>query len=218
MNMDRRKQVAKYVAADLFGSAIAWTLFFYYRKAFLDSTAGGELIEIFLDANYLKGLVLIPLFWFGLYTVFGGYRDIFRRFRILELGQTLLISIIGTLVIFFVLLLDDEVANYRYYYRSFVALFILHFGITFLIRIILTSNTVKKVHDRRIGFNTILVGGNERALAIYEEIQGMRRSTGNRFIGFLNVNGGDQLLTQVGLPRLGKWDQLRDVIGRHDVE
>ena len=218
MSMNRREQVARYVAADLFGSAFAWTLFFYYRKAFLDTTATGELAGIFLDPNYLKGLVLIPLFWFGLYTVFGGYRDIYRRFRTLELGQTLIISVIGTLVIFFVLLLDDEVANYRYYYRSFVALFILHFGITFLLRIILTSRTVKKVHDRRIGFNTILVGGNERALAIYEEIQGMKRSTGNRFIGFLNVNGGDQLLTQVGLPRLGKWDQLREVIGGNDVE
>ncbi len=218
MSMNRRTQVARYVAADLFGSAFAWTLFFYYRKAFLDTTATGGLAEIFLDANYLKGLVLIPLFWFGLYTVFGGYRDIFRRFRILELGQTLLISVIGTLVIFFVLLLDDEVANYRYYYRSFVALFMLHFGITFLLRIILTSRTVKRVHDRRIGFNTILVGGNERALATYEEIEGMDRSTGNRFIGFLNVNGGDQLLAQAGLPRLGKWDQVRDVIGKYDVE
>ncbi|MDQ3099780.1 MAG: sugar transferase [Bacteroidota bacterium] len=216
--MDRRTQVAKYVAADLFGSGLAWTLFYFYRKLFLEPAKFGHAVEIVLDTNYLKGLVLIPLFWFGLYTVIGGYRDIFRRFRIMELGQTLLISVIGTLIIFFVLLLDDEVANYRYYYRSFVALFLLHFGITFLFRIILTSNIVKRVHDRRIGFNTILIGGNERAMAIYEEIQTMKRSTGNRFIGFLNVNGGDQLLAQVGLPRLGKWDEVRDVIGRNDVE
>ncbi len=218
MSMDRRTQVAKYVAADLFGSGLAWTLFYFYRKLFLEPAKFGHAVEIVLDTNYLKGLVLIPLFWFGLYTVIGGYRDIFRRFRIMELGQTLLISVIGTLIIFFVLLLDDEVANYRYYYRSFVALFLLHFGITFLFRIILTSNIVKRVHDRRIGFNTILIGGNERAMAIYEEIQTMKRSTGNRFIGFLNVNGGDQLLAQVGLPRLGKWDEVRDVIGRNDVE
>lgn len=218
MSMNRRKQVAKYVAADLFGSALAWTLFYFYRKLFLEPVKFGHPVDVVLDANYLKGLVLIPLFWFGLYTIVGGYREIYRRFRTMELGQTLLISVIGTLIIFFVLLLDDEVANYRYYYRSFIALFLLHFGITFLFRFILTSNTVKRVHDRRIGFNTILVGGNERALAIYEEIQTMKRSTGNRFIGFLNVNGGDQLLAQVGLPRLGKWDEVRDVIVRNDVE
>ena len=216
--MNRRAQVAKYVAADLLGSALAWTLFFIYRKLHLEPIKFGYGVPLTFDRNFYLGLVLIPLFWFGLYTVIGGYREIFRRFRTKELGQTLLISIIGVVVIFFVLLLDDEVASYRYYYRSFVALFLLHFGITFILRFLLTSSTVHKVHQRKIGFNTILVGGNERAMAIYEEIESLPKSTGNRFIGFVNVNGGDQLLTQVGLPRLGKWHELRSVIDQHAVE
>ncbi len=104
-----------------------------------------------------------------------------------------------------------------YPYRSFIALFILHFGITFPLRFLITSATVRKVHDRRIGFNTVLVGGNERALAVYQEIEGMPKSPGNRFIGFLNVNGGDQQLAGV-LPRLGKWHDLRSVIAQHGIE
>lgn len=216
--IDRRIQVAKYVAADLFGSALAWTLFYVYRKAYLEPIKFGVPVPIELDANYYKGLVLIPLFWFGLYTIVGGYRDILRRFRTKELGQTLIISLIGVTLLFFLLLLDDEVAGYRYYYRSFLALFLLQFGITFALRFTITSGTVRRVHERKIGFNTILVGGNERALAIYEEIESLPRSTGNRFIGFVNVNGGDQLLTQVGLPRLGKWHELLQVIDQHDVE
>lgn len=216
--MDRRLQVAKYVASDLIGSGIAWALFYLYRKEHLEPLKYGYDIPLELDANFYKGLVLVPLFWFGLYTAIGGYRDIFRRYRIKELGQTLLITLIGVVVIFFVLLLDDEVAGYQYYYRSFLALLVLHFTFTFLPRFLITSATVRKVHQRRIGFNTVLVGGNERALAIHEEIEGMTKSPGNRFIGFVNVNGGDQLLAAVGLPRLGKWHELRDVIGQHDVE
>ena len=210
--------VAWYVLADLVGSATAWTLFYLYRKTVLEPIKFGYDVPVMFDTNYYKGLILVPLFWFGLHTMIGGYREIHRRYRILELGQTLLISLLGVVVIFFVLLLDDEVANYTYYYRSFLALFILHFGISFLLRFLLTSATVRKVHDRRIGFNTVLVGGNERALAIHAEIEGLPKSTGNRFVGFLNVNGGDQLLTSVGLPRLGKWNELRRVIGQHAVE
>jgi exopolysaccharide biosynthesis polyprenyl glycosylphosphotransferase len=216
--MDRRLQVAKYVASDLLGSAAAWALFYLYRKEYLEPLKYGYDIPVELDANFYKGLVLVPLFWFGLYTAIGGYRDIFRRYRIKELGQTLMISLFGVVVIFFVLLLDDEVAGYQYYYRSFFALFLLHFTFTFVPRFLLTSSTVSKVHRRKIGFNTVLVGGNERALAIYDEIQSMPKSPGNRFIGFVNVNGGDQLLTSVGLPRLGKWNELRTVIGQHRVE
>ena len=210
--------MAKYVAADILGSALAWTLFYLYRKVYLEPIKFGHAVPLDLDANYVKGLVLIPLFWFGLYTMIGGYREIYRRYRIMELGQTLLISLLGVVVIFFLLLLDDQVANYRYYYSSFIALFLLHFGISFFLRFMLTSATVRKVHDRRIGFNTILIGGNEQAMAIHAEIEAMEKSPGNRFVGFVNVNGGDQLLTSVGLTRLGKWNELGSLIGQHAVE
>ncbi|MFZ1693310.1 MAG: sugar transferase [Flavobacteriales bacterium] len=213
----RRLQVAKYVIADVVGAAAAWTLFFIYRKVVLEPMKHGIEMPIDLDANYFKGLVLVPLFWFGLYTAIGGYRDVFRRFRTKELGQTLLVTTIGVLVIFFVLLLDDEVPSPSYHYRSFLALFLLHFGITFPLRFLITSATVRKVHQRRIGFNTVLVGGNERALAVYHEIESMPKSPGNRFVGFVNVNGGDQQLAGT-LPRLGKWHELRQVIPQHGVE
>ncbi|MBK9534889.1 MAG: sugar transferase [Flavobacteriales bacterium] len=215
--MNRRLQVAKYVLTDLIGSGLAWTLFFVYRKMYLEPVQIAY-SEITFDENYFKGLALIPLFWFGLYTVVGGYREIFRRFRTKELGQTLLISFIGVTVIFFVLLLDDDVAGYKLYYRSFLALFLLHFTFTFIPRFLLTSSTVSKVHRREIAFNTILIGGNERAMAIYDEIEGLPKSPGNKFVGFVNVNGGDQLLAEVGLPRLGKWNELRTVIDQHAVE
>ena len=215
--ISRRAQVAKYVIADVAGAALAWTLFWAYRKLQLEPMKLGVDVPLEWDANYFKGLFLVPLFWFGLYTAIGGYRDVFRRHRTKELGQTLLVTTIGVLAIFFVLLLDDQVPSTRYHYRSFVALFVLHFGITFPLRFLITSATVRKVHGRRIGFNTVLVGGNERALAVYHEIEAMPKSPGNRFIGFLNVNGGDQQLAGV-LPRLGKWHELRSVIAQHGVE
>ena len=86
----RRALVARYVLADLFSGALAWTLFYIYRKMVLEPIKFGYPVPVTLDANYYKGVVLIPLFWFGLYTMMGGYREIQRRFRILELGQTLL--------------------------------------------------------------------------------------------------------------------------------
>ena len=216
--MNRRLQVTKYLIADLASSALAWTLFYLFRKAYLEPMKFGYEVPLELDRNYWIGLLLIPLFWAGLFLVIGGYTDIYRRFRIKELGQTLLISLIGTVVIFFVLLLDDVVASYHYLYRSFLVLLGLHFTLTFIPRILLTSRTVRRVHNREIGFNTILVGGNERAVGIHQEITGMAKSPGNRFVGFVNVNGGDQQLAASGLPRLGKWMDLRRLIAEHQVE
>lgn len=216
--MERRKLVLRYVLADILGSAAAWALFFFFRKEFLEPIKFGHKVPLTADQNLWIGLCVLPVFWTGLFLVIGGYTDIFRRFRVKELGQTLVVTLFGSLVIFFVLLLDDEVAGYQYHYRSFLVLFLLHFTILFTLRFMLTSNTVRKVHGRRIGFNTVLIGGNERAVAIHEEIEDMPKSPGNRFVGFVSVNGGDQQLTGSGLPRLGKWHDLRTLIPQYGIE
>ncbi len=216
--MEKRGQVMLYVLADLLASALAWTLFFLFRKMYMEPMKFHHAVPVELDGQYWLGLALVPLFWVGLFVVIGGYSDIFRRFRTKELGQTLLIAFIGSMMIFFALLLDDTVAAPKFYYRSFGALFGLNFALLFLFRFLLTSRTVNRVHDRRIGFNTLLIGGNERAIAIHAEIKGLRKSPGNRFVGFVNVNGGDQQLAEVGVPRLGKWDELRSLIPQHQVQ
>ncbi len=216
--MDKRSLTAQYVAADLLASGIAWTLFFLFRKVYLEPLKFQHPVPVELDHRYWLGLVLVPLFWLFLFVSVGGYTDIFRRFRTKELGQTLLISFIGSLVIFFALLLDDTIASPTYYYQSFGVLFLLNFGLLFLFRFLLTSRTVRRVHDRRIGFNTLLVGGNERAIAIHQENEGLPRSPGNRFVGFVSVNGCDQHLVDSGVPMLGRWTDLRALIPKYRVE
>ena len=216
--MGKRSQTMLYVAADLVATAIAWTLFFLYRKTYLEPLKFHHPVTVELDDRYWLGLLVLPIFWVLLFVMIGGYSDIFRRFRIKELGQTLMISLIGSILIFFALLLDDTIASPTYYYQSFGVLFGLNFILLFLFRFLLTSRTVRRVHDRRIGFNTLLIGGNERAIAIYQEIEGLPKSPGNRFIGFVNVNGGDQHLDESGLPRLGRWNDLRTLIPKYGVE
>src|SRR5690606_15691671 len=120
----------------------------------------GHPVALDLDGHFWLGLVAIPCCWVGLFLMIGGYSDVFRRFRTKELGQTLMASLIGSIVIFFALLLDDTLADPTYYYRSFGTLFLLNFALLFLFRFLLTSRTVRRVHSGRIGFNTVLVGGN----------------------------------------------------------
>jgi hypothetical protein len=145
--MEKRGQVMLYVLADLLASALAWTLFFLFRKMYMEPMKFHHAVPVELDGRYWLGLALVPLFWVGLFVVIGGYSDIFRRFRTKELGQTLLIAFIGSMMIFFALLLDDTVAAPKFYYRSFGALFGLNFALLFLFRFLLTSRTVNRVHD-----------------------------------------------------------------------
>lgn len=216
--MKKRQQVLKYVVGDYLTAVLAWMTFFIVRKNFLDPKEHGQQPGFDFDQNFYLGVLTIPLFWVTLYALSGAYRNVYRKHRLKELGQTLLISVIGVLVIFFTLLLDDQILSYKYYYYSLTILFFLHFGLTFIIRFYLTSQTVKRVHRRQIGFNTIMVGCNEQALQTLDELNEIKNYPGYRIVGFVSTNGGKDLILNNQLNYLGHFDRIRDIVQSNQVE
>jgi len=216
--MNKKLQVTKYVIADFISAFLAWGLFFYYRKITIDHQTFHLKEQILIDNNLYLGLILIPIFWLTLYLLVATYSRIYRKSRLRELGQTILITIIGVVILFFVVLLDDDVKTYKDYYLSFFILFLLHFGLTFTFRLILSSITAYKIHNRIIGFSTIIVGSDKNAIALYKEIENQKKSSGNKFIGFVHVkNNGDYQLIEY-LPHLGHYKNILYIIQKYKVE
>lgn len=215
--MNQVRQIAKYIIADLIAAASAWTILFIYRKKILEPERFGEEVRLEFDSNFYLGLVIIPLMWLLLYYISGHYTLIFRRHRLKELSQVAITSLVGVLIIFFVFLLDDQIKDYKNYYHSLLVLLSSHFGLTLFERLLLTSRTVALVHSGKIGFNTIIVGGNAQALSMFEEIRSMKASPGYKFQGFVRVNGQDNLLSKY-IPLLGKYHDLPALIKTHKVE
>jgi exopolysaccharide biosynthesis polyprenyl glycosylphosphotransferase len=216
--MNKNLQVAKYVLADLFSAALAWTLFFTYRKYVVSPDIFHHLVDVFFDQKLYLGIAIIPFFWLTLYIIIGTYRKIYRKSRLKELGQTLSITFIGVIFIFFSVILDDIYVSYREYYKSFLFLFAVHFVITYSFRLFITSSTIRKIHKRLIGFNTIIIGSNENAVTIFKEIDNEKRSSGNRFIGFVNVMDYDKFLLSEHLPHLGHFRDLDKIIQKYKIE
>lgn len=216
--MNKGLQVFKYVVFDFLAAAIAWSLFFFFRKYSFDVYTFKEVEAIFHDRNFFIGIAVIPFFWLVLYTIVGTYRRIYRKSRLKEFGQTLLITLIGVTIIFFALILDDQIADYRSYYQSFLTLFGLQFFFTYSFRLILTTMTVRRIHKKLIGFNTIIVGSNGNAMAIYKEIESQERSSGNKFVGFVNVFNYDEYKIARHIPHLGCYNDLKQVLKDYQIE
>lgn len=216
--MNRKLQVARYVIADFISALLAWGAFFVYRKYAADPNVFEYPEVIYQDSNLLYGLFFIPLFWLCLYVMMGTYRRIYRKSRLRELGQTLLITVIGVMILFFALILDDTIVSYKNYYQSVLVLFALHFVPTYLLRLILTSITAYKIHHKLIGFNTIIVGSNGNAISIYNEIENQEKSSGNRFVGFVNAAPYKDYKLEKFLKHLGQISDLKQVIKDYSVE
>jgi exopolysaccharide biosynthesis polyprenyl glycosylphosphotransferase len=216
--MNKKLQVAKYLISDFLSAAFAWAIFFTNRKLTTDTSIVRSTGQILLDNNLYLGLIVIPLFWLCLYLLTGTYNKIYRKSRLGELGQTLLISIIGVIIIFFAILLDDEVRSYINYYQSFAVLFALHFSITFFFRLYFTTITAHKIHNRKLGFNTIIVGSDKNAVETYNDIESQIKSNGNKFVGYVSVKNPTVKLFNDPLPYLGDFKDLTKIISNNNIE
>ncbi len=113
--MNKRLQVTKYIIADFLSAFIAWTLFFVYRKWVVDHQIFSHIQDIFTDRKLYYGITIIPIFWLILYTLIGTYRKIYRKARLREFAQSILITFIGVTILFFTLILDDVIISQRNY-------------------------------------------------------------------------------------------------------
>ena len=189
----------------------SWSVFYYFRKTQI------EHIQFEFSEKFYLGLLVIPLLWVSGYWIFGSYDNVYRKYRMQVLAKTFMSSLIGTLLVFFVFILDDSITVYSDYYLSFIVLFGLQFILTFTARIILTTNIVKRIHQKKIGFNSLIIGGNNKAYETYLEINDGKNYGGNIFLGYIRVNGKDTILKEY-IPELGVVSDLHRAIQDNDIE
>lgn len=216
--MRERKQLAKYLISDFISAALAWTLFFIYRKTYIEPLKFGHNIPLDFNTSFYIGVTAIPLFWLLFYYASGYYREVIRKSRLAELWFTIRTTFLGVVFIFFGLVLDDVVESYSNYYRLFVVLFLLHFTCTYIPRIIITTLMSKLIHTGKVGFNTIIIGGNEKAVTTFKEITSQPQSTGNVLAGFINVLENEDHPLEQHLPHLGNIENIKQIIEKQQVK
>lgn len=210
--MIEKRRTILLIIFDLLTAIIVWTLFYVYRLTYI------EQVDITFKEGFFQGIAVVPIFWLFVYTLQGTYHNTLRHYRLKIIKQTLYGTLIGVIIVFFSVLLNDfdHLYLYQQYYKLFFVLLGLHFFITLLPRLILTTIHVKRIHKRKFGFKTILIGGSQKAIDIYNEIQDTQPSSGHDFIGFVNINGKDVNLEK-HLPYLGHIEEVEDILEKQQV-
>lgn len=208
--MKQRFLVFTFILMDWITATSAWSLFYYFRKVKI------EQVPFTVNEAFYNGIIIIPILWILLYYFQGTYHDIKRLHRLKLLNLTFLATLFGSVFIFFTLLLDDEISGYQLYYKSIFLLFVIHFFITFIPRLIFIFILISRIHSGKFRFYTLLIGGSDKAIEIYNEINSLPKGI-NKFIGFVNINGVDRQL-EGKLNYLGHINDLEKIFRDHNVE
>ncbi|HEX5111537.1 MAG TPA: sugar transferase [Saprospiraceae bacterium] len=211
----RRFHMFLYALADFMSAMLAWALFYYFRAVSEGKTLDHGVLD---DSNFWYGLVIVPIAWIIFYWIFDRYQDIYRLSRLTTLIRTFFLTLAGVIIIFFTLLLDDKADEITDYVRSFFRLLALHFVITATVRMFILTLASRRLRAGKVTYSTILIGGDQKAFELYEEISTGKKSLGNQLIGYVDSEtNGSKSLSGV-LPRLGSLDKLEDVVRDHEVE
>jgi len=201
----------------MFAAVIAWSCFFSYRK-FTELTYNhtSEIWHLILnDYKFYLGIVLIPFCWFILYALYGTYSQVWRKSRMKEFITTFQQQIIGVIVLFFAIILDDIISDYTDYIRLFFVLFLLHFGLTVISRVIFISAIKRMVRLGRIQFNALIVGMPDSAEDFYKNKR--QKTFGSKIVGYVGIDKR-KTETAASLPYLGNYNQLNEIVKMHQIE
>lgn len=216
MRGNRQKELYIYRLADYLTAVLSWFIYFGYRKSI--ETGKVDFTDIFSDQNSYWGIVLVPIFWIITYQIFDKYKDIYRYSRLSTLFNTFVISFLGSLAIFFAILMDDQVLNYISAFRSFLALFLIHFLLTSSMRMLLLTQASRRLKAGKVLYNTLIIGGEHSAQELYEEIVSRPFSLGHNFVGYIDSNGKIDNELSVHLERKGKIENLASIIESDRIE
>ena len=199
------------IILDLLSCGFSWYVFYTFRKLFIENS------ELIYTTNFYFGLVFVPFFWIGLFSLQGTYIDVKRLYRMKILKKSFIGILIGAMALFFILLIDDTIPDYRAYYTSFSGLFLIHFTVVFGIRTLFITYQVRRIQQRKEGFNTLMIGEPEKVIHLFNELNQAPKSIGNIIIGYLNFSDYKPLNSSK-IPFLGSINNLNTIVKENKIE
>ena len=169
--MKKSKQAGKYILSDFISASVAWLLFNILRyEVFAIDEGADSLLDYLQYPGVPGGQVVIPLFWLVLYYFSGYYNKPFGKSRLTELFSTFITVLIGTVFVFFALLLDDIPRSIDIYYKLFFGMFGLQFFITYIPRLLITQSGMRKIKNREWAMKVLIIGAGGKAVRIAHDL------------------------------------------------
>lgn len=188
--ISERLQRFKYIASDLVTSNIAWLAYNCLRYHMNAVHGSYQSLEAFLTSRMVvAGQLAFPLMMMVVYYLSGYYNQVYRKSRVHELFTTLWSSVINSLVIFFVALINDVGAERTFDYEMIFMLVGVLFMCVYGARCILTTHTSRLIKNRKWSFPTLIVGRGNAAVAFGQKLDEMKYSLGYKIMGYVPIPG-----------------------------
>lgn len=217
--INESRQRLRYIVADFLSTALAVLLFNVVRYYDLPAAYTGfaSLSSFLCSPVLIVGQIVFPIAMLLIYYLSGYYTHVYVKSRTSEFFTTLITAAIGTLLMIFATLLNDLTNDRMHDYSLFLILFGLMFAVVYLPRLAITSRAARLIAQRRICFNTLIVGYSSAPAFYSRQIGSIDPSTAMSPVALIDAdNRSDSLANSgAGLPAFNIDDIARVCVDMH---
>ena len=189
--IDVNRQRMKYVVGDFVMSATAWMVYTcvrYWLGGEMMRAQGHTALWHFLQSpNVMTGIIVCPMVMMVVYALSGYYNEVFRKSRLQELFDTIESAAVNSAIIFLVALINDMASDRKYNYEVIFILFALLFVFVYAMRAHITNGISRKIKNRILQFNTLIVGSGIDAYRLGNNLNTMTPSIGYNVVGYVKM-------------------------------
>jgi exopolysaccharide biosynthesis polyprenyl glycosylphosphotransferase len=206
-----RIHISLYIVSDLLIAIFTWLCFYYLRTKIYD-------YDFSMPSGFYLGLVLYTVGWMTLHFISGTYNSLYQKSRWGEILNTFTVSFIGCIFLLFFFILKNPLTDNRRYYVEFLCLLIPMIVLTITVRLFFLSIVKKQLLDKKVFFNAIFIGSQQKLQNFYSSINRINDASGFNVIGFINTNGSNGNPLPAKVTEFYNIEDLPQVIKENNIE
>lgn len=184
------RQRLLYVFVDYVSANTAWFLFNVVRYFTLPYNHNAMSFGSYMSmTTVIVGQICLPLMMVALFAISGYYNKVFFKSRLDDITNSLSVSLIATIIIFFAALFNDTIDDRMGNIEMIAILWMLMGVICLIPRLVVTSLTKSDIQQRKLSFNTVIIGNPQKALALAHDLESKHRAMGHRVMGIVPIQG-----------------------------
>lgn len=187
------KQRLRYIVSDLVTGLLAFFIFNIIRFFLLYGEQSAAVMwQFVLQPKLIVETVLVPISMLGIYWLSGYYNLPFGKSRLQEFLVTFFSSIVNTVLIYLVLLINDQTGRRTVNYELILSLLGLLFAFTYIGRISITSFASRHFKAHQWEFRALVIGASRSARATARRLVEGPSRVGYTIVGFVSIPGEDR--------------------------
>lgn len=218
-----RRQLLRYLFSDFIMLNIGWLLFTLVRYSYLPASfrVSVSAVSHVLSGNVLLGQAVIPVLIMCVYWLSGYYNRPMFKSRMDELVNTIVVSIVGAVIIFFMVMVNDMDVGRMRLYEMIAMLWLCLFLPVYVSRLVITTRAVHRIRRGEEACNTLILGTGRSALEMCRRLGVSNYGNEFRIVGFVEVASESECWSRANAEEYGLpvflYDDLQNVISEYDI-